>query len=69
MKKCIVFFFLSLFDQTDFHFLFTEQSKQTPLSLCSKLFRSTAGCERRKIVSGVVLYLLYSPLTPVTTLM
>lgn len=70
MKKCIVFWGVwSLFDQTDFHFLFTEESKQIPLSPYSKLFRPTARWERRKIVSGVVLCLLYSPLIPMTTLM
>lgn len=40
-----------------------------PLSPLSKLFRPTALRKRGKIVSGVVLYLLYSPFTPRTTLM
>lgn len=57
----------SSFDQTDFHILFTEQSKQNPNFPCSKFFRSIVRWERSKIASEVVLHLSHSHLILMTT--
>lgn len=67
MKKCIVFFCCCLTKVTPtFCLLNNVNNPPFPHAVNS---RPTARWERSKIVSGVLLHLLYSPLIPMTALM